>query len=432
MPKDEPVRGYIIGGPVYDTAGSQHTMDELQALADGLGPQRPRRLHRLSAAGPGHARARRRRAREHAARAVRPRHRRGDGVRPGGDDERRGRRRGARRRRGGRGDVIRRETPPACRRAWSGWRAILPPGASSACARGRRRAGASTPIGSRAKWWRCMKRLTVNLPCATVAVGDCGVLHHQPDRDPGAALPARDAGHPLLRPGGLVRDLDGAAGVVGVWQRQAQQGAPGADVAARDDHLHRRDGAPSVHELDARGHRAARVVRLGDGAALLGAGGRARPRSPGAPDDAAAHLQRRQRLRRRPAGVRPRALDAAGDVAPGDRVGVWPRSGELSGAQRPHRAPAGALRQPRCGRRSRHVRGAARPGVRDERVATLAARAGAARVVCRRGRDLSQPGPRLARRARHHARDLRRRAHVPAAQAARRRLWRGARPRWSW
>ena len=37
MPKDEPVRGYIIGGPVYDTAGSQHTMEELQALADGLG-----------------------------------------------------------------------------------------------------------------------------------------------------------------------------------------------------------------------------------------------------------------------------------------------------------------------------------------------------------------------------------------------------------
>ena len=37
MPKDEPVRGYIIGGPVYDTAGSQHTMEELQALAAGLG-----------------------------------------------------------------------------------------------------------------------------------------------------------------------------------------------------------------------------------------------------------------------------------------------------------------------------------------------------------------------------------------------------------
>ena len=37
MPKDEPVRGYVIGGAVYDTAGSQYTMDELQALADCLG-----------------------------------------------------------------------------------------------------------------------------------------------------------------------------------------------------------------------------------------------------------------------------------------------------------------------------------------------------------------------------------------------------------
>ena len=37
MPRDEPVRGYIIGGPLYDTAGSQHTMEELQALAAGLG-----------------------------------------------------------------------------------------------------------------------------------------------------------------------------------------------------------------------------------------------------------------------------------------------------------------------------------------------------------------------------------------------------------
>ena len=37
IPKDEPVRGYVIGGPVYDTAASQHTMEELQALADRLG-----------------------------------------------------------------------------------------------------------------------------------------------------------------------------------------------------------------------------------------------------------------------------------------------------------------------------------------------------------------------------------------------------------
>jgi len=37
MPKDEAVRGYIIGGPVYDTTGSQYTIEELQTLADGLG-----------------------------------------------------------------------------------------------------------------------------------------------------------------------------------------------------------------------------------------------------------------------------------------------------------------------------------------------------------------------------------------------------------
>jgi glycosyltransferase involved in cell wall biosynthesis len=37
LPADLPIRGYVIGGPVYDTAGSQHTMAELQALADRLG-----------------------------------------------------------------------------------------------------------------------------------------------------------------------------------------------------------------------------------------------------------------------------------------------------------------------------------------------------------------------------------------------------------
>jgi glycosyltransferase involved in cell wall biosynthesis len=34
---DLPVRGYVIGGPLYDTAGSQHSMEELQAQADRLG-----------------------------------------------------------------------------------------------------------------------------------------------------------------------------------------------------------------------------------------------------------------------------------------------------------------------------------------------------------------------------------------------------------
>ena len=37
IPGDVPVRGYVIGGSMYDTAGSEHTMDELQALAARLG-----------------------------------------------------------------------------------------------------------------------------------------------------------------------------------------------------------------------------------------------------------------------------------------------------------------------------------------------------------------------------------------------------------
>ncbi len=37
VPGDVPVRGYVIGGALYDTAGSQHTAEELQALADRLG-----------------------------------------------------------------------------------------------------------------------------------------------------------------------------------------------------------------------------------------------------------------------------------------------------------------------------------------------------------------------------------------------------------
>ena len=32
-----PIRAYVIGGPVYDTGGSQHTIDELKARACGLG-----------------------------------------------------------------------------------------------------------------------------------------------------------------------------------------------------------------------------------------------------------------------------------------------------------------------------------------------------------------------------------------------------------
>ena len=36
IPADLPVRGYIVGGPLYDTTGSQHSLEELQALADRL------------------------------------------------------------------------------------------------------------------------------------------------------------------------------------------------------------------------------------------------------------------------------------------------------------------------------------------------------------------------------------------------------------
>jgi glycosyltransferase involved in cell wall biosynthesis len=36
LPSDLPIRGYVVGGPVYDTTGSQHTLAELQALADRL------------------------------------------------------------------------------------------------------------------------------------------------------------------------------------------------------------------------------------------------------------------------------------------------------------------------------------------------------------------------------------------------------------
>jgi glycosyltransferase involved in cell wall biosynthesis len=37
LPADLPLRGYVVGGPLYDTAGSQYSMEELQACARGLG-----------------------------------------------------------------------------------------------------------------------------------------------------------------------------------------------------------------------------------------------------------------------------------------------------------------------------------------------------------------------------------------------------------
>lgn len=37
LPADAAVRGYVVGGPVYDTLGSQHSMEEMRALARALG-----------------------------------------------------------------------------------------------------------------------------------------------------------------------------------------------------------------------------------------------------------------------------------------------------------------------------------------------------------------------------------------------------------
>jgi len=37
LPRELPVRGYVIGGPLYRTAGSQYQLSELRAYADGLG-----------------------------------------------------------------------------------------------------------------------------------------------------------------------------------------------------------------------------------------------------------------------------------------------------------------------------------------------------------------------------------------------------------
>jgi glycosyltransferase involved in cell wall biosynthesis len=37
LPRDLPVRGYVIGEPLYDTAGSQYTIDELRACAARFG-----------------------------------------------------------------------------------------------------------------------------------------------------------------------------------------------------------------------------------------------------------------------------------------------------------------------------------------------------------------------------------------------------------
>jgi glycosyltransferase involved in cell wall biosynthesis len=37
LPPDTPVRGYVVGGALYDTSGSQYSLDELQTLARTIG-----------------------------------------------------------------------------------------------------------------------------------------------------------------------------------------------------------------------------------------------------------------------------------------------------------------------------------------------------------------------------------------------------------
>ena len=40
LPPTTPVRGYVVGGPIYDTEGSQRSLDELRARASALGLER--------------------------------------------------------------------------------------------------------------------------------------------------------------------------------------------------------------------------------------------------------------------------------------------------------------------------------------------------------------------------------------------------------
>ena len=76
-------RGYIIGGALYDTAGSQYTRAELEGMIAAAGlTGRVGLTGFVESPGRRDARARRRRPREHAAGAVRTGDRRRHGVRP--------------------------------------------------------------------------------------------------------------------------------------------------------------------------------------------------------------------------------------------------------------------------------------------------------------------------------------------------------------
>ena len=100
------VRGYIVGDSIYHTDASQYSRAAAAALrrtALGLGDA-VGFTGKVDDVSGGAARARYRGAREHRAGAVRPRHRRSDGLRPPGRGQPSGRRR---RDRAGRGGVSR-------------------------------------------------------------------------------------------------------------------------------------------------------------------------------------------------------------------------------------------------------------------------------------------------------------------------------------
>ena len=266
--------------------------------ADRSGPRRPRRLHRLPAARSGHARPRRRRAREHAAGAVRPGDRRSDGVRPGGDHERRRRRGGAHRRRRGRGDAYAGRRRRACRRASSGLRG------DPSCRR---------ELGSRARASACRRFDPDRLAREVVAVYEAiaPLARRRRRRRSGGSRSSSSSARPRFRrcsscPGRrairfYVRVASFAISMALLaWWAFGNAKHSTRRTRRRRGCSSRSSTSPRWCSIRSRARRSAGVaqivlVRLGDGAGLLGAGGRARPGSPGASDDAAAHVQRRQR-----------------------------------------------------------------------------------------------------------------------------------------
>ena len=80
---DLPLRFFIVGGPIYQTRGSQWSEGELRTLRCGTSGPGTGGVYRLSVrSGPGLPGARSGRACQHASRAVRSHDRRGHGLRP--------------------------------------------------------------------------------------------------------------------------------------------------------------------------------------------------------------------------------------------------------------------------------------------------------------------------------------------------------------